>query len=201
MFWGLGPVCSFNKTIQGFPLINISFPHPRILLLVFVRQLARERLGWGRTLQGYRIRSKSVESSPKSLELWWNISHMEMKTPNFNLTWFLSWTLLRISGEFEFSGKISVGSSSFLVGSSIAKLEARTGALFLPTDLVLLPVNPALIDTFGVLTTNEDKDLSFLLTGSEIEGVTSGVLIFLLKGKILALMSCKLWSGLHIFSK
>lgn len=128
---------------------------------------------------------------------------METQTPKFSVsfTWFLSLTLLRVSGEHELSWQISVGSSSFLIDSPTTKLEARIGALFLATDLVLLAVNPVLIDTFGVLTTNDDKDLSFLLTGSEIEGVTSGVLTFLLKGKILALISCKLWSGLHIVFK
>ena len=94
----------------------------------------------------------------------------------------------------------SVRTSSFLIGSSMKKLEPRPGALFLAKDFVLLPVNSVCIDTLGVLTTNDDKDLSFLLTGSEIDGATSGDLIFLLlKGKILALISCKLWSGLHIF--
>jgi hypothetical protein len=64
---------------------------------------------------------------------------------------------------------------------------------------VLLPVNPVCIGTLGVLTTNDDSDLSFLLTGSEFVGVTSGASTFLLfNGKILALISCKLWSGLHI---
>jgi hypothetical protein len=49
-----------------------------------------------------------------------------------------------------------------------------------------------------VQTTNDDNDLSFLFAGNAIEGIISGALTFLLlKGNILALISCKLWSALH----
>ena len=68
---------------------------------------------------------------------------------------------------------------------------------FLPA-LFLLPVTPACMDTLGVLTTNDDSDLSFLLAGGEFTGVTSGSAIcLLLGGKILALISARLLSGLH----
>lgn len=76
------------------------------------------------------------------------------------------------------------------------KLEARKPLAFL-VGLVLLPVMVTCVDTLGVLTTKDESDLSFLLAGIVIEGTASGVLAFLFfKGKILALTSCKLWSGL-----
>lgn len=83
------------------------------------------------------------------------------------------------------------------------KLHPRKAAAFLATFLDLLPVKPLLcIDTLGVFTTNEDSDLSFLFTGNEAKGETSGALIFLLlRGNILALISCKLWSGLRRINK
>lgn len=78
-------------------------------------------------------------------------------------------------------------------------LEPCKAAAFLATALDLLPVMVAWVDTLGVLTTNDDRDLSFLLAGNVLEGTTSGAFIFLLlKGKILALTSCRLWSGLMI---
>lgn len=80
---------------------------------------------------------------------------------------------------------------------STKKLDPCKVEAFLATALVLLPVMVAWVDTLGVLTTNDESDLSFLLAGSVAEGITSGAFTFLLlKGKILALTSCKLWSGL-----
>lgn len=78
-------------------------------------------------------------------------------------------------------------------------LEPCKAAAFLATALDLLPVIVTCVDTLGVSTTNDDSDLSFLLAGNVAEGTTSGAFTFLLlKGKILALTSCKLWSGLMI---
>ena len=97
---------------------------------------------------------------------------------------------------------------------------------FLATDFDLFPVRTDMADILGVLTTNEERDLSFLLpingaersdswtgtasgtasTASETEGTASvteetvagSLTFFLLEGKILALKSCKLWSALWI---
>ena len=102
------------------------------------------------------------------------------------------------SWELELTGWSSA-ESSFLVCSSTAK-PPRIAAFL--AAFVLLPVKPVCIGTLGVLTTNEDSDLSFLLTGSEFVGVTSGASTFLLfRGKILALISCRLWSGLHMINE
>lgn len=82
---------------------------------------------------------------------------------------------------------------------SIENLEPCKAEAFLETALDLLPVMVAWVDTLGVLTTNDESDLSFLLAGNVVEGTASGAFTFLLlKGKILALTSCKLWSGLMI---
>ena len=105
--------------------------------------------------------------------------------------------LVKVSGELKPSGCSSTESSSFLTGFSIGKLEPRKADAFLDTALDLLPVIAVCVDTLGVLTTNDESDLSFLLTGNVTEAVTSGAFTFLLlKGKILILTSCKLWSGL-----
>lgn len=86
-------------------------------------------------------------------------------------------------------------SSSFLTDFSTEKLEPRD--FFLEVTLDLFPVNVVCGDTLGVLTTSDESDLSFRLNGNVIEGVTSGAFTRLrLYGKILALTSCKLWSGL-----
>ena len=78
------------------------------------------------------------------------------------------------------------------------KLEARRPLAFL-VGFVLLPVMVACVDTVGVLTTKDERDLSFLLAGNGTEGAGSGVFTFLpFKGKTLALTSCKVWSGLII---
>ena len=96
------------------------------------------------------------------------------------------------SCELELTGWSSA-ESSFLLCSSTAKTP-RIAAF------ILLPVKPIWIGTLGVLTTNEDSDLFFLLTGSEFVGVTSGASTFLLfRGKFwpLYLADCGLsciWS-------
>ena len=106
--------------------------------------------------------------------------------------------LLSVSGELEPSWRSSPESSSFLGVSSAVGLPPLGTDPFLTPALVLLPVTPACIDTLGVLTTKDDSDLSFLLAGGETEAGTSGASTFLLfKGNILALMSCRLWSGLQ----
>lgn len=106
--------------------------------------------------------------------------------------------LFALSGELELSGWSSSNSSSFLMGFSREKLDERRPLAFL-VDFVLLPVMVACVDTLGVLTTKDERDLSFLLAGNGTEGATSGAFTFLpFKGKILALTSCKLWSGLVI---
>jgi hypothetical protein len=65
-------------------------------------------------------------------------------------------------------------------------------AAFLATALVRRPVKLAGF-TFGVLTTSEEIDLSFLLVGSESgDGTSSALIFFLLNGKSFDLTSCKL---------
>lgn len=89
----------------------------------------------------------------------------------------------------------SSASSSLFIGSSIS--NPLKAAAFLPAAFVLLRVKPLCVATRGVLTTNEESDLSFLLIGNEMEGTSSGASTFLLlKGKILDLTSLILWSGL-----
>lgn len=81
----------------------------------------------------------------------------------------------------------------------MVKLQPRNVAALLATAFVRLPVMVACVDTLGVLTTNDESDLSFLLAGNVAEGKASGAFTFLLlKGKIFALTSCKLWSGLFM---
>jgi len=79
------------------------------------------------------------------------------------------------------------------------KLEDRRLLAFL-VGFVLLPVMVVCTDTLGVLTTKDERDLSFLLAvnGSEAATISgSGAFTFLpFKGKILALTSCLVWSGL-----
>ena len=111
----------------------------------------------------------------------------------YSFTCFLFWEiLLGDSGELERVGWSSADSGEL-------KPEARRAAVaFLTPALDLLPVNPVCIGTLGVLTTRDDKDLSFLFAGSAIEGTTSDALtFFLLKGNIFPRISCRLWSGLH----
>ena len=79
------------------------------------------------------------------------------------------------------------------MGSSIRGLNPRKLEALLVITFVLLPVKPDCVATLGVLTTNEESDLSFLLTGNVIVGTASGSLTFLLlKGKIFDRTSCKL---------
>lgn len=73
----------------------------------------------------------------------------------------------------------------------------KAAAAFLVTTFVRRPVDPVGVN-LGVWTTNEEIDLSFLLLGGESGDATSSALIFfLLKGKILDLTSCRLWSALN----
>lgn len=51
---------------------------------------------------------------------------------------------------------------------------------FLAMDFDLLPVMPTCVDTLGVLTTNDERDLSFLLAGNATGVTTSGALTFIL---------------------
>ena len=117
-----------------------------------------------------------------------------------SFTCLMFWVnLFRVSGELELAGRSPTESSSFLMSFSIEKPEPLKAVAFLATDFVLLPVIVVCVDTLGVLTTKDESDLSFLLTGNVTGSTTSGAFTFLLlKGKILALTSCKLWSGLMI---
>lgn len=111
---------------------------------------------------------------------------------------FLS--LLGESCELE-PAAISSAEDSFILlfSSSKTKVEFRELATLLARALVLLPVAPICIETLGVLTTKDDSNLSFFFGCSGARGKASGASIFLLlSGKILALMSCKLWSGLQV---
>lgn len=107
--------------------------------------------------------------------------------------------LFEASGELELSGQSSSSSASFLIDLSMEKLEDRRLLAFL-VGFVLLPVMVVCTDTLGVLTTKDERDLSFLLAGNGSEAATasgSGAFTFLpFKGKILALTSCLVWSGL-----
>lgn len=116
------------------------------------------------------------------------------------LTCSVFWgSLFEVSRELELSGW-SPDTSSFLMGFSMEKLEDRRPLAFL-VGFVLLPVMVACADALGVITTKDERDLSFLLAGNGTEGATSGAFAFLpFKGKILALISCKLWSGLSFSS-
>ncbi|GKC75892.1 hypothetical protein Tco_1126666, partial [Tanacetum coccineum] len=63
-------------------------------------------------------------------------------------------------------------------------------------SLDLLPVILVCVDTLGVLTTNDESDLSFHLDGNAL-GTASGAFTHVrLYGKILARTSSKLWSDL-----
>lgn len=69
--------------------------------------------------------------------------------------------------------------------------------VLLVTALICLPVELICVATLGVLTTNEESDLSLILTGDTVVGAFSGSSAFLLlEGKIVSLMSCKLLSAL-----
>lgn len=85
------------------------------------------------------------------------------------------------------------------MGSSTGKVDSRAAESLLAADFVLFPVITVWDDTLGVLTPNEDRDLSFLLAGNGTEATSSGAMTFdFSEGKILAVKSCKLWSGLRI---
>lgn len=84
--------------------------------------------------------------------------------------------LFKVSSELELSSWSSPEPSSFLRDFSIEKLEPHNA--FLATDFVLLPVIPVCEDTLGVLTTSDESDLSFLLTGNATEVTISGAFTF-----------------------
>lgn len=114
-----------------------------------------------------------------------------------NLTCLL--LIADLLGFPEFSVSLSTYSSSLLTDSWVPGLCPRNMAALLATALVCLPVKLVCVANRGVLTTNEERDLSFLLTGKERSGKFSGASTFLLlKGNIFALKSCKLWSGLQV---
>lgn len=105
------------------------------------------------------------------ISLWWQL----YKTL---FTCLLFWViLLRVSDELELSARPSL-SFSFLLTSVTVGLGPRIAAALLATALDLLPVKLFWVAILGVLTTNEDRDRSFRMTGKEKEGVTSGALTF-----------------------
>lgn len=83
------------------------------------------------------------------------------------------------------------------------KLEPRDFFLGVTFDLLPVIVIVVLVgvcgegETLGAVTTSDESDLSFLLKGTTTSGAFT---LLLLYGKIFALRSCKLWSGLN-FSK
>lgn len=85
------------------------------------------------------------------------------------------------------------------MGSSTEKVDSREAASLLLAYFVLFPVITFWGDTLGVLTPNDDRDLSFLFAGNGTEATSSIAMAFgFSEGKILVLRSCKLWSGLQI---
>jgi hypothetical protein len=88
---------------------------------------------------------------------------------------------------------LSLESFSFFTGLSVVGPTPRkAAAAFLVTTLDRRPVDPVGVN-LGVGTTNEEIDLSFILSGGEIGDAASSALIFLrLNGKILDLTSCRL---------
>lgn len=107
-------------------------------------------------------------------------------------TCFLLCTILLIVSAELVLSSCSSELSSFLIGSPCEPV------VFLAVAFDLLPVRLLCAAMRGVLTTNEESDLSFLRTGN-VAGATSGALIFLLfSGNSFALTSWRLWSGLHL---
>lgn len=119
---------------------------------------------------------------------------------------FLTFRLLSLLGEsceLDPAAVSSAEDSFFLLfSSSKTKVEFLELAALLARAFVLLPVVPVCIDTLGALTTKDESNLSFFFGCGGAGGKTSGASIFLLlRGKILALMSCKLWSGLQVIKE
>jgi hypothetical protein len=105
--------------------------------------------------------------------------------------------LFEVSGELELSGQLSNNSSSCWIDFSMEKLEDRRLLVFL-VGSVLLPVMVDCADTLGVLTTKDERDLSFLLAGNGAEAATtSGSFTSLrFEGKTMYLRFSLLWSSL-----
>lgn len=81
--------------------------------------------------------------------------------------------LFKLLGEPELSGWSSTGFSTV----KVEPLDA-----FRAVDFDLLPVMPDCVETLGVLITNDERDLSFLLAGNANVAVcaNSGAFIFIL---------------------
>lgn len=114
----------------------------------------------------------------------------------------LNFLIFDKSGKIELTLLSSLFVSSFFTGSSRIKLHPRNEAAFLLLVFVRFPVKPVCIETLGAITANDESDLSFLFAGKGIGDKTSGALVFLLlRGNNFVLMSCKLWSALHIINR
>lgn len=89
-------------------------------------------------------------------------------------------------------------------GFSMEKLEPRDFFLGVTFDLLPVIVIVVLVgvcgegETLGAVTTSDESDLSFLLKGTTTSGAFT---LLLLYGKIFALRSCKLWSGLFFINQ
>lgn len=103
----------------------------------------------------------------------------------------------------EFSGRSSWLLSFILfMDSWISGLSPQNVAAFLAAALVRLPCKDVCAAIWGMLTTNDESDLSFLLAGNVTRGKFSRASIFLLfNGNILDLKSCRLWSALQMVPK
>lgn len=113
------------------------------------------------------------------------------------ITCLLVWgILLKLSSKLELSVCLFELSLSFFKGSTMIGPRPRNAAAFLVTALVRLLVEAAGV-TLGVLTTNDEIDLSLTLTGSVMgDSASSALTFFLLNGKTFDLTSCILWSAL-----
>jgi hypothetical protein len=98
--------------------------------------------------------------------------------------------LLKLSSKLELSAFLLVLSLSFFTGGMIGPRSRNAAADFLVDALVRRPVKLFGVIS-GVLTTNEEIDLSFLLAGGAIGDSTSSALtFFLFNGNIFDLTSC-----------
>lgn len=95
-----------------------------------------------------------------------------------------------MSGELDFSSRLSAFSCSCFTDSLTIGPKPRKAEVLRGIAFVRRPVKPAGVETLGVLTTNEESDFSFLLRGNV---TASGASTFLLlKGNIFDLISCRL---------
>ena len=100
---------------------------------------------------------------------------------------------LSVSGELA----LSVWSSSSFFTPLLVNEPLLPRTSFLMRDFVVLfPVVPVCAESLGVFTTKDEIDLSFLLAGNVISRSLS---LFRFRGNILALRSCKMWSGLKCY--